>query len=99
MSEQLVLLPGYLTAHLQLTLVALLFGTAISVPLGVIVTRMRWMEQPVMGGASVIQTIPSLALLAITRRCSPVRRRCGSATMSMRGWTLSGSIIFPTTRY
>ncbi|MEE8549940.1 MAG: glycine betaine ABC transporter substrate-binding protein [Gemmatimonadota bacterium] len=65
MSEQLALLPGYLTAHLQLTLVALLLGTAISVPLGVFVTRLRWIEQPVMGGASVIQTIPSLALLAI----------------------------------
>ena len=65
MSEQLALLPGYLTAHLQLTLVALLLGTALSVPLGVMVTRMHWMEQPIMGGASVIQTIPSLALLAI----------------------------------
>ncbi|MFQ5797008.1 MAG: ABC transporter permease/substrate-binding protein, partial [Candidatus Bipolaricaulia bacterium] len=65
MSEQLALLPGYLTAHLQLTLVALLLGTAVSVPLGVFVTRLRWIEQPVMGGASIIQTIPSLALLAI----------------------------------
>jgi osmoprotectant transport system permease protein len=63
-TEQLALLPGYLTAHLQLTLVALLLGTAISVPVGVFVTRLRWIEQPVMGTASVIQTIPSLALLA-----------------------------------
>ncbi|MFQ5682993.1 MAG: glycine betaine ABC transporter substrate-binding protein [Candidatus Binatia bacterium] len=65
MNEQLALLPGYLTAHLQLTLVALLLGIAISVPLGVFVTRLRWIEQPIMGGASIIQTIPSLALLAI----------------------------------
>jgi osmoprotectant transport system permease protein len=65
LSEQLALLPGYLTAHLQLTLVALLLGTCVSVPLGVLVTRLRWLEQPVMGVASVIQTIPSLALLAI----------------------------------
>jgi osmoprotectant transport system permease protein len=64
-TEQLALLPEYGTAHLQLTLVALLLGTAISVPLGVIVTRLRWIEQPIMGVASVIQTIPSLALLAI----------------------------------
>ena len=65
MSDQLALLPEYLTAHLQLTLVALLLGTAISVPLGIFITRLRWFEQPVMGCASVIQTIPSLALLAI----------------------------------
>ena len=65
MSEQLALLPGYLTAHLQLTLFALLIGTAFSVPAGVLVTRMKWLDQPVLGTASVIQTIPSLALLAI----------------------------------
>jgi osmoprotectant transport system permease protein len=64
-SEQLALLPGYLTAHLQLALVALLLGIAISVPLGVLVARVRWLEQPVLGVASVIQTIPSLALLAV----------------------------------
>jgi osmoprotectant transport system permease protein len=64
-SEQLALLPGYLTAHLQLALVALLLGIAVSVPLGVLVARVRWLEQPVLGLASVIQTIPSLALLAV----------------------------------
>ena len=65
MSEQLALLPLYLTAHLQLTLLALLLGTSVSVPLGVLATRVRWLERPVMGIAGVIQTIPSLALLAI----------------------------------
>ncbi len=65
MSEQLALLPGYLTAHLQLALVALLIGTALSVPVGVWVTRRRSLEPGVLGVASVIQTIPSLALLAI----------------------------------
>jgi osmoprotectant transport system permease protein len=65
MAEQLALLPGYLTAHLQLSLVALLIGTGVSVPLGIWVTRRRGLEQGVVGLASVIQTIPSLALLAI----------------------------------
>ncbi len=65
MIEQLELLPGYLTAHLQLTLFALLIGTLVSVPAGVLITRHRWLEQPVLGVASVIQTIPSLALLAL----------------------------------
>lgn len=65
MTDQLALLPEYLTGHIQLTMVALLLGTSVSVPLGVLVTRLRWIEQPLMGGASVIQTVPSLALLAI----------------------------------
>src|SRR4030095_16560223 len=63
--EQLALLPGYLTAHLQLSLAALLLAAAISVPLGVAVTRRRALEGPVLGFASAIQTIPSLALLAV----------------------------------
>jgi osmoprotectant transport system permease protein len=65
MAAQLALLPGYLTAHLQLALVALLLGTAASVPLGVWITRRASLEPGVLGAASVIQTIPSLALLAV----------------------------------
>ena len=65
MREQLALLPGYLTAHLQLALFALLAGTAMSVPAGIAITRSRRLERPVLAVASVIQTIPSLALLAM----------------------------------
>ena len=64
MSEQLALLPGYLTAHLQLTLVALGVGSALSIPTGIWVTRRPRLEQVVLGVAGVLQTIPSLALLA-----------------------------------
>ena len=65
LAAQLALLPSYLTAHLQLTLVALLLGTAMSVPAGVWVARRERWEALVVGAASVIQTIPSLALLAV----------------------------------
>ncbi len=65
MAEQLALLPSLLTAHLQLSLVALLIGAGVSMPLGVWVTRRPALEPGVLGVASVIQTIPSLALLAI----------------------------------
>ena len=64
MKEQLALLPRLLAAHLGLTLVALALGVIVSVPLGVLVARSRRLEGPVLGAASVIQTIPSLALLA-----------------------------------
>jgi len=63
--EQLALLPGYLTAHLQLTLFALLAGAAVSIPAGIAITRSRRLERPVLALASVIQTVPSLALLAV----------------------------------
>ena len=65
MREQLALLPAYLTAHLQLSLVALLIGTLLSVPIGVWITRHKGLGQLVLGAAGVIQTVPSLALLAL----------------------------------
>jgi osmoprotectant transport system permease protein len=85
MAEQLALLPGYLTAHLQLTLVALLLGTLVSVPLGICVTRRRSLELGVLGVASVIQTIPSLALLAIM---VPVLAGISTLTASALGFEL-----------
>ncbi|MCP4007758.1 MAG: ABC transporter permease subunit [bacterium] len=65
MAEQLELLPGYLMAHLELSLVALLIGTSISVPLGIWITRRKSVAQGILGLVGVIQTIPSLALLAL----------------------------------
>ena len=64
MSEQLALLPGYLLAHLQLSLVALTLGIAVSVPLGILVTRRPRLAPGVAGAVGVVQTVPSLALLA-----------------------------------
>ena len=65
MSEQLALLPEYLTAHLQLTLIALLLSTVVALPLGIAATRSRWLEPAALAVAGIIQTIPSLALLAL----------------------------------
>jgi osmoprotectant transport system permease protein len=65
MSDQLQLLPGYLTAHLQLTLFALGIGTAVSIPAGIAIHRDPRLEPALLGAASVIQTVPGLALLAV----------------------------------
>jgi osmoprotectant transport system permease protein len=65
LSEQLALLPYLLGAHLRLTLGALLLGTAVAVPVGVLVSRAPRLEGLVLGLAGVIQTIPALALLAV----------------------------------
>ncbi len=40
-------------------------STAVSVPLGIAATRIAWIEQPALAVAGVIQTVPSLALLAV----------------------------------
>ncbi len=64
-TEQLELLPNYLSAHLTLTLIAMLGGMLISLPLALLVIRIRSLQGPVLAVASVIQTIPSLALLAL----------------------------------
>lgn len=58
-------LPDLLTAHLQLTLLAITLATAISVPLGVFAVRRERLKQPILAVAGVIQTIPALALLAV----------------------------------
>lgn len=65
MRDALELLPEYLTGHLTLSLFALLFGVVVSVPVGILVTRVRSLGQVFVGAASVMQTVPSLALLAL----------------------------------
>jgi ABC-type proline/glycine betaine transport system permease subunit/ABC-type nitrate/sulfonate/bicarbonate transport system ATPase subunit len=64
-SEALALLPEYLSAHVRLTLAALVAGVLLAVPAGVLASRVRALEGPVLGLAGVIQTIPALALLAV----------------------------------
>jgi osmoprotectant transport system permease protein len=48
--------------HLWLTCAAMLFATAIAVPVGVVLTRKPGWAKPVIGVANVLQTIPSLAM-------------------------------------
>ncbi|MEO8180040.1 MAG: ABC transporter permease/substrate-binding protein [Deltaproteobacteria bacterium] len=65
MREQLALLPHLLTAHLSLSLSALLVGVSISLPLGALAARRPWLAQLAQSAAALVQTIPSLALLAL----------------------------------
>ncbi len=59
------LLPGYLSQHVLLSLCALVLGFAISLPLAVAASRSAAVRWPSLFAASLIQTIPSLALLAL----------------------------------
>lgn len=49
--------------HLILSLVAIVIAILIAVPLGILLTRFRRLAEPIIGITSIIQTIPSLALL------------------------------------
>lgn len=69
MSESLAELfgdfPPLLAGHLLLSLGAIGIGTAISLPLGIVAARSPRLRGPTLAAAGVIQTIPSLALLAL----------------------------------
>jgi osmoprotectant transport system permease protein len=58
-------LPDYLGWHVLLSLSAILIGVAISLPLAVVCARSRALRGAALGAAGIIQTIPSLALLAL----------------------------------
>ena len=58
-------LPEYLGQHVLISALALAIGMALSLPLAVLGARSRMLRWPVLTVASVIQTIPSLALLAL----------------------------------
>lgn len=51
--------------HLWLVFVPVALATLVSIPLGILATRFRKLEFAVMGIANVLQTVPSLALLAL----------------------------------
>lgn len=61
----LSLLPGYASAHVVLSAAALALGVAISLPLAIAAARRPRLRFAVLAIASLVQTIPGLALLAL----------------------------------
>lgn len=58
-------LPLYLGGHLTLSLAALALGLLVSLPLGLAASRRPRLAEWVLGAAGIVQTVPSLALLAL----------------------------------
>ncbi|HJQ11227.1 MAG TPA: glycine betaine ABC transporter substrate-binding protein [Gemmatimonadaceae bacterium] len=50
--------------HLELVAIALLAAVLVAIPLGLLLERARTVAEPAIGGLGVLQTIPSIALLA-----------------------------------
>jgi osmoprotectant transport system permease protein len=65
--------------HMFLTFFALVVAVSIALPLGIYLTRCRWQRlvNTIMGFISVIQTIPSLALVAIIGGIFVILNRIG----------------------
>ena len=59
------LLPGYLSEHVVLSAAAMALGLVVSLALVVAAVRSERVRWPVLAFASLIQTVPSLALLAL----------------------------------
>lgn len=51
--------------HIRLVGVSVLAATLIGVPLGILCTRIRWLESPILNMSGVLYTVPSLAFFAI----------------------------------
>jgi len=64
-SDALTRLPDYLGNHVRVSLTALALGLLISFPLALVARRRPLLRDAALGVASVVQTIPGLALLAL----------------------------------
>ena len=51
--------------HIEIVGITILIAMAIGVPLGILITRLRWLEAPVLATTGILYTVPSLALFAI----------------------------------
>jgi osmoprotectant transport system permease protein len=64
-SEALAHLPDYLGNHVRVSVTALALGLAVSLPLAVAVRNRRVLRGTLLAVASIVQTVPGLALLAL----------------------------------
>src|SRR3954454_13043846 len=56
---------GHLGEHVRLTVLAVVLGTLIALPLALLARRFRLLTGPLLGLSTVIYTVPSLAMFAL----------------------------------
>src|ERR1700750_2548659 len=64
-AEALSHLPDYLSNHVRVSVTALALGLAVSLPLALLARNRPLLRGALLGFASVVQTVPGLALLAL----------------------------------
>src|SRR5580704_15943413 len=77
-----------LIQHITLSLLALAIGLVISVPLGLLAWRFRVLRVPIVGIASTLYIIPSLALFAILGPITGYVASYPTAEIALVGYTL-----------
>ena len=87
------LLPEYLAWHVLLSASALALGLVISLPLAVAASRSPRLRWPVLAFAGLIQTIPSLALLALFY---PLLLAVSALSLSLTGHGFSALGFLPS---
>ena len=87
------LLPSYLGAHVVLSAAALALGLVVSLPLAVLAVRSRRLRWPILALASLVQTIPSLALLALFY---PLLLAVSAFAQDLAGWRISALGFLPS---
>ena len=56
---------AYAGEHVRLTVLAVVIGAVLALPLALVARRSRWLSAPVLGLSTIVYTIPSLALFAL----------------------------------
>jgi osmoprotectant transport system permease protein len=90
--EALAHLPDYLGNHLRVSLAALALGLAISLPLAILSRHRPLVRSLLLGFASIVQTVPGLALLALFY---PLLLALAALTLSWFGFGFSAFGFLP----
>jgi osmoprotectant transport system permease protein len=90
--EALAHLPDYLGNHVRVSVTALALGLAISLPLAVFARHRPAMRGLLLGLASIVQTVPGLALLALFY---PLLLALAAVTLSWFGFSFSAFGFLP----
>ncbi len=85
-------LPDYLGNHLRVSLAALALGLVISLPLAIVARNRPLIRAPLLALASIVQTVPGLALLALFY---PLLLALASLTFAWFGFDFSAFGFLP----
>jgi osmoprotectant transport system permease protein len=90
--EALAHLPDYLGNHVRVSVTALALGLAVSLPLAIVARNRPVMRGALLGLASIVQTVPGLALLALFY---PLLLALAALSLSWFGFSFSAFGFLP----
>jgi osmoprotectant transport system permease protein len=90
--EALTHLPDYLGNHVRVSVTALALGLAVSLPLAILSRNRPLLRGALLGLASIVQTVPGLALLALFY---PLLLALAAVTLSWFGFSFSAFGFLP----